>query len=312
METEKINKAIFGAADRPLKIGKLELQAYVLEDGTRVLIQSDMLTALGMSTGGGRKQLQSANAQPINKLEQFAQTQSLKPYISTEVLTRTKSPLVFKLPTGKTANGYEATLLPDICNAVLEARENGALNPRQKHIAKQCEILVRGLAVVGIVALVDEATGYQEIRDRDALQKILDKYITGEYAKWTKRFPDEFYQQLFRLKNMTYPPATKNKPSYIGYWTNDIVYSRLAPGVVAKLKELNPRQISGHRARTHHQYMTEDFGTPELKRHLENLIFLMRGSTTWDGFYRMLQRASPKFGDTMQLPFTETEDNDNK
>ena len=175
------------------------------------------------------------------------------------------------------------TLLPDICNAVLEARERGKLLSQQLPLAKRCEILVRGLATVGIIALIDEATGYQEVRDREALKAILEKYITDEYAKWTKTFPDEFYRQLFRLKNMPYPPATKNKPSYIGHWTNNIVYSRIAPGVVAALKKKNPRLPSGNRGHMHHQHMTPDYGSPELKRHLEKSNFLDEGVYNLDG-----------------------------
>ena len=64
----------------------------------------------------------------------------------------------------------------------------------------QCEILAPALARVGIIALIDEATGYQEIRDRQALQQILDKYLLKEYAAWAKRFPDEFYKQIFKLR----------------------------------------------------------------------------------------------------------------
>ena len=187
--TEKISKAVYGSPDRPLKIAGLEIPAYVLENGTRVLVQRGMIKALGMSYGGGR-------APTADRLAQFTTGKALKPFISNEILLRTENPLKFKLPNGVIAYGYEATLLPDICNGVLEAREKGVLQTQQKHIAKQCEILVRGLAVIGIIALVDEATGYQEVRDREALQQILDRYITDEWAKWTKTFPDEYYQQL--------------------------------------------------------------------------------------------------------------------
>jgi hypothetical protein len=293
---EKINKAVYGSPDRPLKLGGMEIPAYVLENGTRVLVQRGMVKALGMSQGGGR-------ARSADRLAQFTAGKGLNPFISKEVLMRTENPIKFKLPNGVAAYGYEATLLPDICNAVLEARDKRALLPQQLHIAKQCEILVRGLAVIGIIALVDEATGYQEIRDREALQKILDKYIRDEWAKWTKTFPDEFYQQLFRLKNMQYPPANNTKPSYIGHWTNDIVYSRLAPGVLQKLKEVDPRSPSGNRPRKFHQHLTPDYGTPELRRHLDNLIFLMKGCTTWTDFYRKLARSAPKYGETLRLDF---------
>lgn len=299
--SEKINKAIYGSPDRPLKIGGMDIPAYVLEDGTRVLVLRGMLTALGMSTGGGR-------AQGTNKLVEFAKTKAINPYISKEMMARAEKPIPFKLANGTTAHAYEATLLPDICNSVLEARDKVGLPAKQRHIGKQCEILVRGLAHVGIIALVDEATGYQEIRDREALQIILERYITDEWAKWTKTFPDEFYKQLFRLKSMVYPPANGKKPSYIGHWTNDIVYSRIAPGIVQKLKEIDPRLPSGNRARKFHQHLTEDYGSPELRRHLDNLIFLMKGCTTWSDFYRKLARSAPKHGDTLLLDFPTKDD----
>ena len=308
--TEQINKAIYGSPERPIKIAVREIAAYVLHDDkrARVLVQRGMQGALGVGQGGrrapSRKGQEEGRGQTTDRLVQLVTGKSLSPFISKELLTRAQNPIKFKLPNGVIAYGYEASLLPEICDAILEAREAGALLTQQLPLAKRCEILVRGLATIGIIALVDEATGYQVVRDRDALQKILDKYITDAWAKWTKTFPDEFYRQLFRLKNMTYPPKTKNKPSYIGHWTNDIVYSRLAPGVLAKLKITNPRMASGARARKHFQHLTPDYGTPELRTHLENLIFLMKGCTTWTDFYRKLSRAKPKHGATLPLEFS--------
>ena len=86
------------------------------------------------------------------------------------------------------------------------------MRDNQKHIADQAYLLMRSLAHTGIIALVDEATGYQKVRDREALQKILDRYIAKELAKWAKRFPDEFYEQMFRLKGWKYNPASSKRP----------------------------------------------------------------------------------------------------
>lgn len=293
--TDKTHKAEYGSPDRPLKIGNLEIPCYVLEDGTRVLVQRGMIKALGMSYGGGRE------TGGADRLTQFTGGKALKPFISAEIVARTENPTKFKLPNGTTAYGYEATLLPDICNAVLEAREKGVLQKQQEHIGKQCELLIRGFAVIGIIALIDEATGYQEVRDQEALQQILDRYLTDEWAKWTKTFPDAFYKNLFRLKNMPYPPASGHKPSYIGHWTNDLIYKRLAPGVLKALRDKNPRLATGSRGHKHHQHLTSDYGTPELKKLLDNEIFLMEGCRTWTDFYRKLNRSAPRYGDTIPL-----------
>jgi len=52
--------------------------------------------------------------------------------------------------------------------------------------------------------------------------------------------PVIFDLKLFRLKNLPYPPISAKRPSYIGHWTNDIVYDRLAPGVLSDLRKKNP------------------------------------------------------------------------
>ena len=178
--------------------------------------------------------------------------------------------------------------------------------PRQyRHIIEACDLVIRGLARVGIIALIDEATGYQEVRDRLALQKILDKYLTDEWAKWTKTFPDDYYKELFRLKGLPYPPTSSKRPGYIGHWTNDIVYTRLAPGVLRELKKINPRLPSGNRKRKFFQYLTSDWGNPALREHLSHTIFLMKACTVWEDFKRRLDRAAPKYGDTIPMNFPE-------
>jgi len=187
-----------------------------------------------------------------------------------DLVVAIQNPLIFKSNVGgRETQGYEATVLMDLAEIILEARDAKALKTdTEKRYAIAADILVRSLAKVGIVSLVDEVTGYQEVRDRLALQKILEKYITDEWAKWTRTFPESFYKELFRLKGIPYPPSSGRKPSYVGHWTNDIIYSRLAPGVLTTLREKNPRNQLGNRPRKHHQYLTRDYGHPELKQHL--------------------------------------------
>ncbi|MEW8614450.1 MAG: P63C domain-containing protein [Candidatus Thiodiazotropha sp.] len=286
-------RALYGSPDKKLKLGARELECYVLEDGKRVLSGRGMQEAMGLGQSHG------------GILKEFTSQKALIGFISNKLAMELNSPIRFIRPGrgGVLASGFEAHLLPDICDAILESRDRGALTgKRQREVAKQCEIIVRALSRVGITALIDEVTGYQEIRDREALQKILDKYITDEMAKWTKTFPDEFYQELFRLKGLDYPTASGQKPSYVGHWTNDIIYDRLAPGVKAALKKKNPRQTkTGARKHKHHQYLTRDYGHPELKELLSNVIFMMRACNDWDQFKTMLDKAREKYGSTIEM-----------
>lgn len=285
--------AEFGSVDHPLRIGDLEIPCYVLEDGRRVLVQRGMMSALNMTQG-------TAGRGPGDRLTRFAATKSISPYISNELRDVITNPIPFRVG-GSVANGYEATVIADLCDAVLSARDDGVLHYQQEHIAKRCNILVRGFARVGIIALVDEATGYQEVRARKALEEILDKFLSDELRKWAKTFPDEFYKEMFRLRGWSYAPFTVKRPGVVGKYTNDLVYDRLAPGVLDELRRKNPSDEKGRRKNRHHQWLTEDVGDPRLREHLASVITLMRASNDWPQFKRMIDRALPRFGDTRQL-----------
>jgi hypothetical protein len=104
----------------------------------------------------------------------FLALDNLKPYVSDDLSDSTK-PIEFQIPSGARAYGYRAELLPTVCDVYLRARESGDLLKSQLKVAQACELIVRGLAHVGIVALVDEATGYQADRARDSLARILER-----------------------------------------------------------------------------------------------------------------------------------------
>ncbi len=229
---------------------------------------------------------------------------NLKPFISSEV-EAVLNPIRFLLSRTAKGEGYKAEALPTVCDVYLQAREAGVLRGKQELIAKKCEMLVRSLSKIGIIALVDEVTGYQAIRDKEALQAILDKYLRQEFAAWAKRFPDEFYKQMFRLRGWQWRGMRVNRPSVVGKYTNDLVYQRLAPGILDELQKRNPKDDKGHREGKHHQLLTDDMGVPALQNHLFATTKFMEASATWDQFYRSMQRAFPKLNSNLVLNFPE-------
>ena len=172
---------------------------------------------------------------------------------------------------------------------------------QRKHIAKRCDILLRGFAKVGIIALVDEATGYQRIREERALATILERFIAKELQPWTKTFPYEFYEQIYKLKRWPGPIKHK-KPSVLGKITNEIVYERLPKGVFKELKSRTPRLPSGRLRNKYFQWFTPDCGHPKLKEHLAAVIALMKASPNWTVFDRGIKRAFPKSDEPVPLP----------
>lgn len=292
-----LNEAVCGSPDHPLRIGDVDLECYVLDDGTRVLTQATFLEALGRHRKANVRR--EGGDEPLPAI---LQGKAINPFISNEIRAKSR-PIAFRLPSGGRASGYNAELLPDVCEIYLKARDAGVLPKNQEHVAKQADILIRGLAHVGIIALVDEATGYQQMRARDALARILEAFIDKELQAWVRTFPDDFYQELFRLRGLEYPNGTVQRPQYFGHLTNDIVYRRIAPGVLDELKKVSVKDANGKPRHKLFQRLTTNIGYPKLREHLGSVVTIMKLSGDWDDFKKKLDRLHPRYGETMPLPF---------
>lgn len=302
-ELKALPKATHGSADHPLKFGEIEIQCYVLEDGKRVIVQRAMQTGIGMSTSGG-----SGGAQ---RLAQFIEGLAEKGIDCKDLAVRIRNPILFRPPgLGKPAYGYEATLLADVCDAVLAARQQpGVLMPQQMHYAMACETLVRGFARVGIIALVDEATGYQKDRAKDALAQILEAFVAKELQPYVRTFPADYYEQLFRLYGYQYPPVGNKswRPQFFGKITNEVVYNRLAPELLPELKKAASK---AERKSKLHQWLTQEIGHPKLREHLSSIVTIQKLSKTPQDFMQNVNQIHPRYGETRQLPLIDPEAED--
>ena len=231
----------------------------------------------------------------------FLASDNLKPSISDD-LRESTTPIVFRAPKGQRAFGYDAALLPKVCEVYLEARDKKAALSSQRHIVETCDLLMRGLAHVGIIALVDEATGYQEDRARDELQKILAAYISEALLPWTKRFPDDFFRHIYRLQGWPYRPGSAKRTPYVGKLINKYIYDKLPNGVLDKLRGLNPPIRSGRRAHEHHQFLTADTGNVHLDRQTTAILTLMRISDSKDHYEALFDKAFPAPYQQLRLP----------
>ena len=266
-----IGDLIRATHEAPLKIGDSIIDSAILEGGVRVLARISVLRAIGRTgkAKGGRGYDQES------KIPVFLTANNLKPFIS-EALLKNSTPIPFKTLSGIEAIGYRAEILPEICNVFIDAKEAGKLLPNQEHIYQQSKKLLRGFATVGIIALIDEATGYQ--KQKDSYQKILEQYIAPELRPWVKTFDDEYYQQLYRLLGWdwdTFKKTKKTHSQYIGKLTNRIVYEKLAPGIFEALEALNPKNKKGYRKHRFHQELSSNIGYIKLIKHLSAIITIM-------------------------------------
>lgn len=280
MSEEKILKAThFGK----ITIGEKELTCAVLEDGTRILSNTAMFKAFDRTRYGKDKPEKGMDQMP-----QFISANNLKLYVEAALSTGRTFLVKYVSRDKRVLEGYKAELLPIVCDIYLQARQDNVLTPNQQPIALASEILVRSLSKVGIIALIDEATGYQEERQRDELQKLLALYVREEFLPWTRRFPLEFYKEMFRLKGWKMNGNAKSP--LVGQYTNKYVYDVLPEPVIEELKAKNPpvknknNENKFYRKYRFHQFLTENIGIPHLDRHIASVITIMKLSKSWEEF----------------------------
>lgn len=297
-KSKNVSKAAYGSLDKPLVIEGMPIQCFVLDNEERVIVQRGLFKALGVTRGGDTTEKYREYGGGA-RLARFLENNNIISLKDSEIGVALKNPIPFTV-NGTLYLGYQAVVLQQIVRAIAKAHLRGKLLTQFEEIGANAEKLDDALAKVGITALVDEITGFQSVRSREALQRILDKYLLKDYAKWAKQFDDEFYIQMFRLKSWPLDLKTMKRPGIVGKYTNDIVYQRIAPGLFEQLQLRNPK-INGRRKVKNFQYMTDDIGLPALQRHIEILIALMRAAPNWNTFMRLVNRSLPKLNDQLTL-----------
>jgi hypothetical protein len=252
-----------------ISIGVGKYLCYVLDNHKRVISQREVVRALtGQSKGD---------------ISRYLDAQYLKPFISSKLVA--DQTIQFTIPGNPvTANGYEATLLLDICDAYLTARDVGMLSINQKHLAKKAEIIMRACAKVGIIALIDEATGYQQFRHKQELQLKLQAFIADEMQEWAKMFPDEFWFELARLESIHYSP--RSRPLRWGKYVMMFVYDAMDADVGQELRKKNP---DPHFLQNHHQWLKK-FGRDKVHDQITKVVTVMKLCNDMGDFRRKFSR----------------------
>lgn len=186
--------------------GELDLNGFKLtcavlgdQDRTRVFSERSLASAFGIKGGGAYwKRKKEGGAE----LPEYLSAGYLKPFITSELIEKFDGAVSYIALSGTESNGVDATVLPDICDVFIQAKNSGINNANLKNAADIAYKMIKGFAKIGIIALVDEVTGYQYDREKDELQRLLPFYISPELLPWQKRFPDKFYQEKYNGKQM--------------------------------------------------------------------------------------------------------------
>jgi len=298
--------------DGPLQIGDKVLVAANLPNGKRLISQGTFLIALGRSrtpkagTGG---------FSTVDGLPFFLSAKTLKPFISDELMVST-TPILFRMRNGQRTVGYDALLLPMVCEVYQklhdsltkklatgtdsEVRHAKKVYAQYQHIIAACDTLVNGFANRGIIALVDDATGYQDDRIRQDVERIIKLYVADTLIPWVvAKFPPVFFREAYRILGWEYKPGQTKHSPYMGKFINKYVFEALPPGVLAELKLRLPKNEHGNRRAKLWQLLTVDTGIPHLDRQLTADITIMQLSDTKQQFEDQWDRL---FGKQQRLP----------
>jgi hypothetical protein len=236
-----------------IRFGQIEAECHVLSDLKRVFTQREVVRVISDGRESGNLQ-RYLNRNPLLG-EHYDRAQTINFVVP---------------PNQSVAIGYDAELLIEICDKYLEARLLGLLKPSQTKLAKQSEIVTRVCAKIGIIALIDEATGFQEVRAKQALQLKLQAFIADELQDWARMFPDEFWFQLARLEGVRYSP--RSRPLRWGKYIMMFVYDSVDEDVGKELRAKNPNPRF---LRNHHQWLKKH-GKEKVHDQIERVITIMK------------------------------------
>ena len=265
-----------------LTLGSVQLSCYVLDNGKRVFPQREIVRVLtGHSKGD---------------LGRYLETQNLKPFISSRLIA--DQTIQFTIPANPiTSIGYEATLLLDICDAYLRARDENQLASNQLHLAKQAEIITRASAKVGIIALIDEATGYGAFKRKQEYQIKLQAFIADDLQEWARMFPEEFWYELARLEGIHYSP--RSRPLRWGKYVMMFVYDTVDSDVGKELRKRNP---DPHFLQNHHQWLKK-FGREKVHDQIQKVVTIMNLCDDMNEFRAKFSRVFKKT--PLQITFSD-------
>lgn len=300
IEEKALPKALY---EGELELGDKILSCAVLDNGLRILSATAVFEAFDRPRKGKSNEGYRADQMPA-----FINANNLQPFVDERLIGWTQLIDYIDLK-GVRRQGYNARILRGLCKVYMDARQAGALLKSQARFAIIAETLLYALSDVGIVALINEATGYDKIigRAKDELQRFLKEALQEEAGKWVKTFNDSFFEMIYKMNGWNWTGASQH-PGVVGKWINDIVYERIAPNLLDELRQRNPKNESGNRSYKHHQFLTQTLGHPKLKEHISGVMAIGRLSgNNWQRFMRNLDRAYPKMYAQLDIDFDDVD-----
>ena len=269
----------------------IDVECYVLDDETKTaaISQTGMGEALGLATRG-------------NALPRFVTGKTMSQYVGAQVLQKIENPLKFQWRSDGAhppveINGYDVTLLIDICHAIIRADDDGALQKQQQHVATQARVILGASAKAGITGLVYALAGYRP--EVDEVIQSFKAFVQEEAKKYEQEFPQELYDAWQRLYKI--PMPTRGKPWQFMHLTRRHIYYPLAKSQGKLLELLRAlRAKDGEQKRYLFQFLN-DVGSRALRIHMGRVLEMAESAGDNHEIYE--HKFNDRFGDQKELDF---------
>lgn len=129
---------------------------------------------------GGKRLVKTADIgkvfPPISNISEISSSSNLRPLMTPDVH---ESIAIIRQLSGP-LDYVNVTVVMDVLDLFLDARNKGVLDETQLEFAKIAERLTVGFARIAIFALVDEATGFQNMRQKQEFSNMLADDLSKE------------------------------------------------------------------------------------------------------------------------------------
>ena len=279
------------ASQGMLPIGDISIDVYVLKDRRRLIHKRGIARALGLKSEGGNAFMKTISRQGLGSA------------ISAELWEKIENPIEFKPLSGDPAHGYGAETFIDVCNAIIDAHKLNRLAKSQIFLAIQAEVIVRSAAKIGIVGLIDEATGFIADKRKEEYRELWQGFIREEFRQWEEaEFPEELFNIIYKLYGLKrINPSSTKHPKFFGKFLRKYVYEPLANSNGAILEELDLKNpvvyANGGRKYKLWQFLSDEIGMSALRQHIWKTVGIglsVGSKEQFDrGFYSAFPAARP-------------------
>lgn len=213
-----------------LQLGDAAFDVYVLETGARVCTQRTLVKSLGGSGGKLTTLIGEKTAGALDLGEGIR----------------------FQTLDGIQALGRQVGDIGKLCAQIVELQMAGVLPPEKIDLARAANRLNAVLAGIALEALVDEVTGYQEVRAGDYLRSRLQFALREEMDEWQRMWKRATFQSICAVYGRRYLKGAP--PRWLSAIIDKIHRRAFGEDVARALRDLNPDPKFKS---NHHQLLTD-------------------------------------------------------